>query len=101
VSEPNNGNGAKDKVTLAVVQNEIVHLRADIQGFRSEVQTWRIAQELKVDNLDRWCTTSQERWTAHKQEHERENAVLKVWAAISAAIGGAVGGFFAWLASRS
>ena len=47
--------------------------------------------------IDGWAVQSRERWTAHKEEHTRENVALKAWASVSSAIAGMIAGAFAWL----
>jgi len=88
--EPDNGN---QRVNLAVIQNELSHLRTEVASYRAEVCSWQHSQGKDVEELKEWKATAKERWESHAALHQTERGVLATLSAIFSAIGGAVGVF--------
>lgn len=106
VDQPSNTNG---KVTLAVIQNELAHLKHAIEERSDEDRRERaeIKQELKylstqivqisndllkrITELEKSDSQRAERWTAHKEEHARENRLMMVISWIGSIIASILG----------
>ena len=90
-----------ERVTLAIVRNDLQHLMADFGAFRGEFASWRQEQDDRTSDLEDWAAISKERWDQHAHEHDREALMLKGWAAISSFIAAAVASVIGVFAKRS
>lgn len=92
--------GGDPVVTLAVLDNEMKHIREDIQDLRSDVTKWgdQVAQVARdhtsrIATLEQLEAVDQERWVAHRAEHQRQIGIQAVISAIASIIAAVVGVF--------
>lgn len=89
MAEPTPTNGTK--ITLAVLNNNILHLTNDVAALRADVCAKQKDQETRLRVIEGWGATAQEKWRQHEEDHKGEN--VKNWAAdiigtIAAAVAG-------------
>jgi TolA-binding protein len=82
-----------DNVALAVVQNDIKHIRQDVEDMRKELkylstQIVLIANDqlARITDLEKDATAYTERWKAHEREHAKEMGQQRVFAGVISAI---------------
>jgi len=98
---PDTDNG---RITLAVLGNELIHVKDEVQSLRVAIQAMRrelreycTEQSTKIDAVEQWRATSAERWDGHKEQHDRESFVLKAFSTIVAVFTSTLAAIFAWL----
>jgi len=85
------GNGGNGKVTLAVLRTDLQHLTGLVQEMREESREREVTCVRRIGALEMWKERSQERWDAHKADHQKQNLALSVASAVEAAVSAVVG----------
>jgi phosphoenolpyruvate carboxylase len=92
---------------LAVLQNEMQHVRADISEMRQEVKDLsmlitQIANDQlnRIIELEKDKSATDERWIAHKEVHAREVKNQHVFAGVLSAALSTISGIVSALAGR-
>lgn len=57
------------KVTLAVLNNNVVHLTNAVNALREDVCKKQADVEGRLRGVEAWKTTSEERWKQHEKDH--------------------------------
>lgn len=85
-ADTNNG-----RITLAVLKNEMEHVRRDIADLRKDLkylstQIVQIANDqlARITELEKRDIARDERWSAHKDEHAREVRMQRAFSGILA-----------------
>lgn len=104
VDTSNDGNG---RVTMAVLNNEVQHMRQDMAEMRQELKylSGHIAQiandQLKrINDLEKCDSAREERWTAHREEHTREAKNQYTFATVLSTVTSAISGIVATLVGK-
>lgn len=85
MSESNDG-----RVTLAVLKNEMEHVRRDIAEMREEMKKFgSLLTQTASDTIER--ITVLETWReGHRDEHEREARHQRIFASVTSSISGVI-----------
>lgn len=65
------------KVTLAVLNNNVVHLTDEVRALRVDLCKRQDDQESRLRGVEAWKTTSEERWKQHERDHTELD--IKKW----------------------
>lgn len=88
--------GEDDRVTLAVLQNDVLHLTARVEMMHGDVLAFQREERERLGEVEAHAVRCQERWEGHEAEHEDLRAKRWLADAVQAAgvvLAGVVGVF--------
>ena len=84
------GNG---RVTLAVLNTNVLHLTRAVDLLKAEVCKRADDQETRLRGVEAWKTTSEERWKQHERDHVELDVKKWLGDAIALVTAAAIGVF--------
>lgn len=87
---PDTDNG---KVTLALLNNNILHISRRLDELCAEMVQARADHESRIRELEAWQRTTQERWRQHEVEHQDMAVKNRIAEAVTAGVAALVGIF--------
>ena len=88
MSDPPDNNG---RVTLAILNANLLHLTAEVQSLRSDMCAKVNDCEMRMRQVEKWSSTSEERWRRHEDDHDTlntKNTALDIIGSLAAAVAG-------------
>lgn len=84
---------SNERVTLAVVKNELDHVRDDIRELRADILTRVVANDSRIRVLEGHDKANEQHWKGHDDLHRTERGILGIGSIIGNVVAGLVGYF--------